>query len=234
MPTYHVQQTWRAKRPKTVVSHDLEIHLNLPKTNSPKVFSKRNSILKLEHFLKPYIRCTKITKRKKRRCYLKWFEAWGRLWLKVGRGRGDWDVGTGTWGLGRGTRGCGTRGRGTRGRGTRRCGTRGLGDSEWFTIRSWLFLVFLYVIRTHYSSTVPILISPHLFSSVIRQSEGDLALKSTSSTSQQVCFHSLLKYRECLVFFLDHCIFPYNIGITVGWIPNVVRVCLCMHVTNIS
>ena len=37
MPTYHVQQTWRAKRPKTVVSRDLEIHLNLPKTNSPKV-----------------------------------------------------------------------------------------------------------------------------------------------------------------------------------------------------
>ena len=24
MPTYHVQQTWRAKRPKTVVSHDLD------------------------------------------------------------------------------------------------------------------------------------------------------------------------------------------------------------------
>ena len=24
MPTYHVQQTWRTKRPETVVSHDLE------------------------------------------------------------------------------------------------------------------------------------------------------------------------------------------------------------------
>ena len=202
-------------------------------------------MLKLEHFLKPYIRCTKTTKRKKRRCYLKWFEAWGRLWLKVGRGRGDWDVGTGTWGLGRGDWdvglgdagpkdvGPGDAGPGDVGPEDVGRGDVGLGDSEWFTIRSWLFLVFLYVIRTHYSSTVPILISPHLFSSVIRQSEGDLALKSTTSASQQVCFHSLLKYRECLVFFLNHCIFPYNIGITVGWIPNVARVCLCMHVTNI-
>ena len=34
--TYHVEQTWRATRSKKVVSHYLEIHLNLPKTNSPK------------------------------------------------------------------------------------------------------------------------------------------------------------------------------------------------------
>ena len=148
-----------------------------------------------------------------------------------GLGRGDWDVGTGTWDPGMWDPG--TWDPRTWDAEMWDSGTRGLGDSEWFTIRSWLFLVFLYVIRTHYSSTVPILISPHLFSSVIRQSEGDLALKSTSSASQQVCFHSLLKYRECLVFFLNHCIFPYNIGITVGWIPNVARVCLCMHVTNI-
>ena len=32
MPTYHVQQTWRAKRPKTVVSHDLENPSQPPKS----------------------------------------------------------------------------------------------------------------------------------------------------------------------------------------------------------
>ena len=37
LPTYHVQLTWSAKRPKTVVSHDLENPPQPPKTNSPKV-----------------------------------------------------------------------------------------------------------------------------------------------------------------------------------------------------
>ena len=35
---YHVQQTWRAKRLKTVVLHDLENPPHLPKMNSLKVF----------------------------------------------------------------------------------------------------------------------------------------------------------------------------------------------------
>ena len=55
MPTYHVQQTWRAKRPKTVVSHDLENPLQPPKTDFAQGCSKSNSILKLEHFLKPCV-----------------------------------------------------------------------------------------------------------------------------------------------------------------------------------
>ena len=57
MPTYHVPQTWRTKRPKTVVSHDLE---NPPQPQTPKNelaegCRKSNSILKLEHFLKPCV-----------------------------------------------------------------------------------------------------------------------------------------------------------------------------------
>ena len=55
MPTYHVQQTWRAKRPKTVVSHDLENPSQPPKNEFTKVCGKSNSILKLEHFLKPCV-----------------------------------------------------------------------------------------------------------------------------------------------------------------------------------
>ena len=69
MPTYHVQQTWRAKRPKTVVSHDLENPSQLPKNDFAKGCGKSNSVLKLEHFLKPCVQVT--TKRKKSRCYLK-------------------------------------------------------------------------------------------------------------------------------------------------------------------
>ena len=52
MPTYQVQQTWRAKRPKTVVSHDLENPLQPPKNEFAEGCRKRNSILKLEHFFK--------------------------------------------------------------------------------------------------------------------------------------------------------------------------------------
>ena len=55
MPTYQVQQTWRAKRPKTVVSHDLENPSQPPKNEFAKGRSKRDSILKLEYFLKPCI-----------------------------------------------------------------------------------------------------------------------------------------------------------------------------------
>ena len=64
MPTYHVQQTWRAKRPKTVVSHDLENPSQPPKSyhqsqlrEFAKDRSKRDSILKLEHFLKTCVLC---------------------------------------------------------------------------------------------------------------------------------------------------------------------------------
>ena len=45
MPTYHVQQTWRAKRPKTVVSHDLENPSQPPK----------NEFAGWNFFLKPCI-----------------------------------------------------------------------------------------------------------------------------------------------------------------------------------
>ena len=51
MPTYHVQQTWRAKGPKTVVSHDLENPPQPPKIEFAEDCCKSNSILKLEHFL---------------------------------------------------------------------------------------------------------------------------------------------------------------------------------------
>ena len=53
MPTYQVQQTWRAKRPKTVVSHDLENPPQPPKNEFAEGCRKSNSILKLEHFFKP-------------------------------------------------------------------------------------------------------------------------------------------------------------------------------------
>ena len=52
MPTYYVQQTWRAKGPKTVVSHDLENPPQPPKIEFAEGCCKSNSILKLEHFLK--------------------------------------------------------------------------------------------------------------------------------------------------------------------------------------
>ena len=40
MPTFYVKQTWRAKRPKTVVSHDLENPPQPPTTNSLKFVVK--------------------------------------------------------------------------------------------------------------------------------------------------------------------------------------------------
>ena len=57
MPTYHVQQTWREKRPKTVVSHDLENRSQPPKNEFAKGRSKSDSILKLKHFLKSCVLC---------------------------------------------------------------------------------------------------------------------------------------------------------------------------------
>ena len=50
MPTYHMQQTWRAKSPKTVVGHDLENPPQPPKNEFAEGCSKSYSILKLEHF----------------------------------------------------------------------------------------------------------------------------------------------------------------------------------------
>ena len=50
MPTYHVQQTWREKRPKTVVSHDLENPSQPPKNEFAKGRGKSDSILKLNIF----------------------------------------------------------------------------------------------------------------------------------------------------------------------------------------
>ena len=49
MPTYQVQQTWRAKRPKTVVSHDFENPPQPSKNEFAEGCRKSNSILKLEH-----------------------------------------------------------------------------------------------------------------------------------------------------------------------------------------
>ena len=46
MPTYHLQQTWRAKRPKTVVSHYLENPPKPPENEFAKDCSKSNAILK--------------------------------------------------------------------------------------------------------------------------------------------------------------------------------------------
>ena len=40
MPTYQVQQTWRAKRPKTVVSHDLEMTFWRMRNKMPLVAQK--------------------------------------------------------------------------------------------------------------------------------------------------------------------------------------------------
>ena len=57
MPTHHVQQTWRAKRPKTVVSHDVENPSQPPRNEFATGCSKSDSILKLEHFLKPCVLC---------------------------------------------------------------------------------------------------------------------------------------------------------------------------------
>ena len=57
MPTYHVQQTWRAKRPKTVVSHDLKNPSQPAKNEFAKGRSKSDSILKLVNFLKPCVLC---------------------------------------------------------------------------------------------------------------------------------------------------------------------------------
>ena len=67
MPTYQVQQTWRAKRPKTVVSHDLENPSQLPKNEFAKGCGKSNSVLKLEHFLKP---CVQVTTKEKEKSML--------------------------------------------------------------------------------------------------------------------------------------------------------------------
>ena len=55
MPTYQVQQTRRAKRPKTVVSHDLENPPQPLKNEFAEGCRKSNSILKLEHFFKPCV-----------------------------------------------------------------------------------------------------------------------------------------------------------------------------------
>ena len=55
MPTYHVQQTWRAKGSKTVVSNDLENPPQPPKNEFAEGCSKSNSILKLGHFWKPRV-----------------------------------------------------------------------------------------------------------------------------------------------------------------------------------
>ena len=55
MPTYQVQQTWRTKRPKTVVRHDLENPPQTPKNDFAEDCRKSNSILKLEHLFKPRV-----------------------------------------------------------------------------------------------------------------------------------------------------------------------------------
>ena len=55
LPTYHVQQIWRAKTPKTVVSHDFENPPQPPKNEFAEGCSKSNSILKLKHVLKPCV-----------------------------------------------------------------------------------------------------------------------------------------------------------------------------------
>ncbi|RMX57961.1 hypothetical protein pdam_00020015 [Pocillopora damicornis] len=55
MPTYQVQQTWRAKRPKTVVGYDLENPSQPPKKEFAEGCRKSNSILQLEHSFKPRV-----------------------------------------------------------------------------------------------------------------------------------------------------------------------------------
>ena len=55
MPTYQVQQTWRAKRPKTVVSHDLENPPQPSKNEFTEGCRKSESIPNLGHFFKPCV-----------------------------------------------------------------------------------------------------------------------------------------------------------------------------------
>ena len=55
MPAYKVQQTRRAKRLKTVVSHDLENPPQPPKNEFAEGCRKSNSILKLERFFNPCV-----------------------------------------------------------------------------------------------------------------------------------------------------------------------------------
>ena len=69
MPTYQVQQIWRAKRPKTGVSHDLENPPQPSKNEFAEGCRKSNSILNLEYFLSLVSYGT--TKRKKKIFYLK-------------------------------------------------------------------------------------------------------------------------------------------------------------------
>lgn len=57
MPTYHVQQTWRAKKAKMVLSHIMENPHKHPKHEFAEGCSKTNAILKLEHFLKSCVLC---------------------------------------------------------------------------------------------------------------------------------------------------------------------------------
>ena len=64
VPTYCVRQTWRAKRPGTVVSHDLENPSQPLKNEFAEGCSKSDSILKLEHFLKRCVLCGCIGKEK--------------------------------------------------------------------------------------------------------------------------------------------------------------------------
>ena len=74
MSTYHVQQTWRAKRPKTVVSHNLENPPKHPKNEFADVCSKTNAILKLEHFLRPCV----LGDRKEKKKTMSFEVIWGR------------------------------------------------------------------------------------------------------------------------------------------------------------
>ena len=64
MPTYHIQQTWRTKRPKTVVNHELKNPSQPPKNEFAKDRSKSDSILKLEYSLKPGVLCDHKEKEK--------------------------------------------------------------------------------------------------------------------------------------------------------------------------
>ena len=64
IPTYHVRQACRAKRPKTVVSHDLESPSQPLKNEFAEGCRKSDSILKLKHFLKPCVLFDYIEKKK--------------------------------------------------------------------------------------------------------------------------------------------------------------------------
>ena len=57
MLRYQLQQTWRTKRLKTVVIHELESPPQPPKNDFTEDRSKRNSILKLENFIKACVLC---------------------------------------------------------------------------------------------------------------------------------------------------------------------------------